>query len=70
MRREEVSRMLAIIIPLPELGSNKETVETVKTEAWTVDGDCSAETGGDWGWEDARPAAGGGPASPGLQAPI
>ena len=78
MRREEVSRMLAIIRPLPELGSNKETAETeggggdwtVETEAWTVDGDCSAETGGDWGWEDARPAAGGGPASPGLQAPI
>ena len=77
MRREEVNRMLAIIRPLPELGSNKETAETVnwntvETEAWTVggEGDCSAETGGDWGWEDARPAAGGGPASRGLQAPI
>ena len=29
MRREEVSRMVAIIRPLPELGSNKETAETV-----------------------------------------
>ena len=29
MRREEVSRMLAIIRPLPEFGSNKETAETV-----------------------------------------
>ena len=65
MRREEVSRMLDIIRPLPELGSNKETELWVETVAWTVGGggDCSAETGGDWGWEDARPAAGGGPAS-------
>ena len=47
-----------------------ETELWVETEAWTVGGDCSAETGGDWGWEDARPAAGGGPASRGLQAPI
>ena len=46
--------MVAIIRPLPELGSNKETAETVnwntvETEAWTVggEGDCSAETGGD-----------------------
>ena len=39
MRREEVSRMLAIIRPLPELGSNKETAETVGEG-----GDCTVKT--------------------------